>query len=321
MNKVIYSILVMMMVVIGSCDDFLETDISASSVILTAPRDSVQLSDGDVTFQWEHINGSYGYLLQIAYPTFERAEKIVLDTFIVENRLMHSLDSGWYEWRVSAENGAYYSPFSKSSFYVKEVLDNASSVSLKMPENGRRTRLESNKIIFSWEDVDDASEYLFKVRGDTTITQTTDQTSLTINLPNSGDFTWQVIAFLPNSEIAESEIRSLEVDKTAPTIVVLNNPTDGTELIEGSEIVFNWNESGDEDFEKYQFRLYNADSGEDILVEEYLSNLLNNTFTISEVANGSLPVGAYAWEVVSIDDLGNYVDTDLNRYRFTVKAQ
>jgi len=108
-----------------ACQDILEVDdISSSLIFLVAPTDNSTVQEGNVNFTWTEITEATGYHIQIAYPDFDNASQIVLDSIVVIDstyigpNLTKELLSNNYQWRVKGFNSDYQTDFTVSSFTV-----------------------------------------------------------------------------------------------------------------------------------------------------------------------------------------------------------
>lgn len=104
--------------VVGDFSVFVE-NLSDREVNLIAPTNMVELDSGGVKFDWDEVNESENYVLQIAAPSFDKAARIVLDTVLNKTTLTKNLVKGKYEWRVKAINTEYETKFKTKAFTVK----------------------------------------------------------------------------------------------------------------------------------------------------------------------------------------------------------
>ncbi|WP_461587606.1 fibronectin type III domain-containing protein [Winogradskyella sp.] len=95
-------------------------DISNDQVEITAPSNNSTLTITNVNFSWESIHDAEQYKLQIATPSFEEANQVVLDTTIIATGFIQGLSTGDYQWRVRAENSDYQTVFTTQSFSIEE---------------------------------------------------------------------------------------------------------------------------------------------------------------------------------------------------------
>ncbi len=104
-----------------SCEEIIyEEDISEENVILLAPQEGVEITEGTLSFSWSAVEYADEYNIQIATPTFESATQIVLDSVLTETTLTQDLLSGTYQWRAKAINSAYETAYTTHSFTVIE---------------------------------------------------------------------------------------------------------------------------------------------------------------------------------------------------------
>ncbi len=107
-----------------ACDDVIfEEDITQSYVRILAPTPQAQLTAGKINFNWEPIEGSDEYHIQIATPNFDSAKQIVLDSLVLGTDCNKLLAPGEYEWRVRGENSAYQTTYFYSDFSIIEVAE------------------------------------------------------------------------------------------------------------------------------------------------------------------------------------------------------
>ena len=100
------------------CEAILEEDISNRQVVILAPTENAQLTVGDITFSWQTLENATSYTIQIATPNFTNATQILLDTNAAENSASANLTAGNYQWRVSASNSEYTTPYTTINFTV-----------------------------------------------------------------------------------------------------------------------------------------------------------------------------------------------------------
>jgi len=97
-----------------------EVRIYESSVELLAPSDAVVLSDTDVTFTWNSVDGASEYVIQIATPDFSSPSQIVTDSTVTTTSFSTTLLAATtYEWRVKAKNPNYETAFTTRSLDIQ----------------------------------------------------------------------------------------------------------------------------------------------------------------------------------------------------------
>lgn len=320
--------------VIG-CDDIFETDISSETVLLTSPADGVAITGNEVKFLWEPVDGAYGYLLQVFAPSLEQVETVVLDTFVVGNSFAFPFDPGTYEWRVSAENSAYFTPFTLSSF---QVLGSGELGELtlmqEVPADKERTNVPV--VNFRWNalepaefyylelflDGEDAAPYIIKE--EETQRAMDFQTLLGVEQIEQ-TILWQVRAFDAIGQSVVSEIRKLYLDNIPLEVPPLVKPADEFKSPSGALTRFEWDMvDKQEQLGSFNFYLYRQLSNGGIEPVENYSPRLIGKDTFLEI--DGLPAGAYFWGVQTVDTYGNESLLDANgripeNFRFSFSVQ
>lgn len=100
------------------CEAILEEDISNQTVVLLAPAENTQLSEGDINFSWQVMDDATSYRIQVATPNFANATQLVLDLDTTETNASVMLTPGTYQWRVSASNSEYSTSYTTINFMV-----------------------------------------------------------------------------------------------------------------------------------------------------------------------------------------------------------
>ena len=104
-----------------TCDDLVEVDdISNEIVTVLAPSDNVTVTSTTVNFAWENVEDANQYKIQIARPSFEAAQEIIIDSILTTNRYSKTLESGDYQWRIKATNIEFETLFTTLNFSVEE---------------------------------------------------------------------------------------------------------------------------------------------------------------------------------------------------------
>lgn len=81
-------------------------DLSTLTIKLRAPADNLSITNNNINFWWDELNGAEEYELLIAMPSFDEdeIEALVFEEKTELNKLTVNLDSGRYEWGVRALN-------------------------------------------------------------------------------------------------------------------------------------------------------------------------------------------------------------------------
>lgn len=152
-------------IVFWACEDILEEpDISQIEVQLLAPTDGAVIVDNEVSFNWNFVEDTRSYKIQLAKPSFANAVQIVFDSLIEQDSL-GDLDTriqnirilnGQYQWRVKALNGGFETAYTTATFIIDgdENLDiiPPNTPQLVAPENN--ASVNETQIDFSWTRVE-----------------------------------------------------------------------------------------------------------------------------------------------------------------------
>jgi hypothetical protein len=94
-----------------SCDDVFEQDISNINVTLLGPMNGLETESVIHTFLWEIVKGADSYNFQIVSPNFHSIESVVMDTILVDSKILITLKPGKFQWRVNAVNSYFKSSY------------------------------------------------------------------------------------------------------------------------------------------------------------------------------------------------------------------
>jgi hypothetical protein len=97
-----------------------EKDISAITVKLLSPADTISTTLSKITFWWEKVDGSTVYVFQLIRPNFTKPEELISDVEITTNQIIIDLpkkDS--YQWRVKAKNGISETKYTTRTITLK----------------------------------------------------------------------------------------------------------------------------------------------------------------------------------------------------------
>ena len=96
------------------------TDLSSVQVTLLAPGDSLVTGEHDLTLWWEEVQDVDDYEVIVVTPSFENIDFLVEQTFVTDNNLEITLDSGAYEWGVRARNAVSTSPRAIHKLFINQ---------------------------------------------------------------------------------------------------------------------------------------------------------------------------------------------------------
>lgn len=279
------------------CDEIVETDITGEQVFLVAPADSAVTEFHNITFYWEWVPGASHYLFQLAAPSFEQPETFLEDTLVAGNSISLALDSGAYAWRVSAENGSYFTDFSMARFQIVGTKDlDKYKVELLSPQNNAYTN--DTIILFRWQPIIVADKYLLEVNNGELAEVILRETEYKLKIEKAdADIAWKVSAINDNS-IQTSETFSLSADFTPPSAPSLTGPPSDTVFMH-FPVRLRWTRSEEKILRDSLFIF----DEEEQLVSGFPKATEEIVYSLSE---SDLPGGgAYTWAVKSVDRAGN----------------
>lgn len=119
MSSILKYILLVGLFTISACALIFDDDISDESIEVIMPVDNAILSDSITLFWWDPVVGALDYTFQLIEGSFSSPQNLVLDTLVTTEKLHLELQSGNYQWRISA-NGANGS--TKYQLYSLEII-------------------------------------------------------------------------------------------------------------------------------------------------------------------------------------------------------
>lgn len=197
-----------------ACSDLVERDISSQEVSIIAPGDNISLDSGRVTFVWGSINQSVNYSFQIVVGDFDAPDLLIIDTLISTTKLTLNLDSGTYQWGVSAGNAYYNTPYSVRNMTISSKELSKGTVALLFPTDNQT--LSDTTFQFNWRDDSRVKEYVFKIIDYPKYSSVTENSFIIKAFENQdASYQWQVIGILEdNNQTISSQIYTFTITKT-----------------------------------------------------------------------------------------------------------
>lgn len=303
--------LILTIMVFVRCSDFFESDITDEKVELISPMQNYKSSSATISFWWNEVDGAMGYRLQVASPTFDSVQTMIIDTSLTSTSYTLTLYPGRYQWAVSAYNNSSATQY----FYRTLTIDTSNILSgtkviLRFPDNNFYSN--KSKILFRWYTLETATRYTFDIRKDNedgelvgpALTVTTDTISYTLG---EGTYYWSLQAF---NKVSASLVtsRKLTIDKTAPGTPVLVEPNDGDTLYTKNAMILNWRHSALSLAPINDSVIISKDSlfSESGIVEYARVDTIFYEMSLKDA-------GTYFWKVRSVDLAGN--TSDYSKYR------
>ncbi|MCB0770937.1 MAG: hypothetical protein KDC00_11090 [Flavobacteriales bacterium] len=279
------------------CKDIIEADLAGYGVVLLTPPDGYISTANLSAFRWEAIPGADAYRIQIAEPNFTNPVIYRYDSLVSGTTFDAPLQPGVYRWRVRGEN-----PNSSTSYYERGLVIEesttleGSSPLLIGPTSGAITA--ADPIMFSWEALNGAEDYRFELRsgsqtGSLVTAMIVGGTSIELNIPEEGPYTWGVQAQNSTSS-SNFSYWALTVDRTAPGTPILQEPINAIQL-PNAPFTFRWTTGS------------NAGSGasDSLFVVDAGAQVIRSIHAPAPQVTDSLGGGTYTWYVRTTDAAGN----------------
>lgn len=106
-------------ILLCNCEAIFIENISEKTVVLLAPTDTSEVTNGTIQFNWQKVSEASQYEIQLAYPNFDNASRILVDSLTTGTTISKDLAAGDYEWRVKALNSNFSTAYSSYRFSVK----------------------------------------------------------------------------------------------------------------------------------------------------------------------------------------------------------
>lgn len=217
-------------IILGSCESFLERDISDEVIVLNSPPKGSHSTTHSQTLWWNEVEGASSYQLQVVSPSFTYIQKLWLDTTVTTNQFSYTFAPDSIAWRVKALNDAYETAYTESVFVI-DSTEKPQTVNLISPKIN--AYLNNESIVFNWSTSNNATYYYFSLLldGDEIFSTTTTKTKIT--LPNSsmeypevddGEYTWTVYSGNKYGNSDPATERTLSIDRIVPETPIILAP-------------------------------------------------------------------------------------------------
>jgi len=244
MKKINRVAVIAIALVLFSCEDILEKDITNDMVELISPINYEEIESNVVVFKWNNISDADKYRIQI----FKTDKTKILDSLITKTNLTYPLPHGEYQWRVRAENFAYQSSYSlQADFSIIESTDLSNQqIILKNPANNYYTKITT--LTCNWEALTMADYYEFELlnvtNGETVVFQETNITNPTFIINNThlsaeAKYKWKVKGVNGTSE-TQFSISTFSIDRTNPNQPSNTIPAQNAIFTTNQTINFSW---------------------------------------------------------------------------------
>ncbi|HEX8514830.1 MAG TPA: hypothetical protein VF868_01435 [Bacteroidia bacterium] len=302
-NKFLFSLLALSSLLLYSCEEFIETDLSKKSIVIIAPADNITSSTFTPTFWWNDVKGANKYQLQIVKPDFATIQQFIVDTTVTTDRFIYTLSPGRYQWRVRALNGSSSTEYVTYSLTIDSTLDlSGQTMILATPSDNYYSNSFSHT--FTWNVMPNASNYVFQVYTSTGTPVGAAQSVTTNSTPYTfaaaGNYKWRIFAQNNTSNSPYKE-RNIIIDTTDPAIPVLIHPLANDTA--SNPVLLNWTSDASGSYDSV---VVYADSSLVSVVDIEVTGTGSHSFTGT--------VGQdYYWRVITKDAAGNWSPYTLKR--------
>ncbi|WP_268849103.1 hypothetical protein [Flavobacterium aestivum] len=301
-----------------SCSDVLEKDITNDLVELISPLDYEEIESNVVTFKWNSLADADKYRIQI----FKDGKTKILDSLMVKTNLTYPLPTGDYQWRVRAENFAYQSTYSiQAGFSIIESTDiGKQKIILKSPVDNYYTK--SNTITCSWNAVSLADYYEIELlnitNGETSVIKEPNIVDPTFifnstSLADEAKYRWKVKGINSISETLYSS-STFSIDRTNPNQPTNTLPAQNATFTANQSINFTWSIPTDAGVIQSPIS-YTIEFSNDV---NFTTIVLQKELTTASFDKAFTTIGNYYWRIKATDLAGN-VGIYSTPFKFIVK--
>lgn len=281
--------------VVVSCKQVFETNITQKVVNINAPNDNATLTSSSVTFWWEQVDGALKYNIQIAKPSFTNVQTLLLDSNVTVDKFNYSLGPGSYQWRIKATNGSSSTAWFTRSFSVDSSLNLAtSSVQLATPANGSSSNTFT--VALSWLPLTNATSYNLQVQnqtnGNTNTISGIYNTTYSYPFTAYGTYKWRVWAENANTQSQYSNWNTINITIPSPS---QSTPADRDSST--SPVSFSWTWAAAVTPVGDSIYIYGDSTGTTIVKADY-----STTKTYSYATSTKK---WYSWKIRTVDNAGN----------------
>lgn len=310
--------LIAISLVLFSCDDILEKDITNDMVELISPINYEEIESNVVIFKWNSLSDTDKYRIQI----FKTNKTKVLDTLVTKTSITYPLSRGEYQWRVRGENSAYQSSYSiQADFSVIESSDlEKQQIILKSPIDNFYTK--NSNLTCSWQSLSMADYYEFELlnitNGETIVFQETNITNptLIINntyLLNEAKYKWKVKGVNGSSNTLFSS-NLFSIDRTIPNQPNNTLPAQNATFTTNQTINFSWSMLADVGAIQSPIA-YTLEFANDI---NFTTGVQRNDISTSSIDKTFTIIASYYWRIKATDLAGN-VSIYSTPFKFIIK--
>lgn len=305
MKKINRVSIIAIALILFSCDDVLEKDITNDMIEIISPKDYEEIESNVVTFKWNSLSDADKYRIQI----FKTDKTKILDSLISKTNLKYPMLKGEYQWRVRGENFAYQSSYSlQADFSVIESTDlGKQQIILKNPIDNSYTK--NSTVTCTWDVLTMADSYVFELlnvtNGETSVIPETSITNPTFvinntNLSAEAKYKWKVKGVNGTSETLFSS-NTFSVDRTNPNQPSNTLPIQNASFTTNQTINFSWSILADVGAIQSTIT-YTIEFANDV---NFTTIIQKNDVSTASFDKAFTAIGSYYWRIKATDLAGN----------------
>ncbi|MCB0761755.1 MAG: hypothetical protein KDC12_09555 [Flavobacteriales bacterium] len=293
---------------LAACNVIGERDISCDHVKLLTPPDSAAVVSGVINFKWEEVPDALEYELQIVTPNFIEPLSYVSDTVLDKSSFSKAINPGTVTWRVRALNAGSKTGWSMRTLFVDTTAGlEGVQVDLISPQDGFISADQT--LEFSWSAVDGAEYYTWQLLynqsgkiGEVYLSEQPQSNELSMQIPD-GTWFWRVQGEVFGGTPSDFDIHSLIVDTGSPNAATPTYP-DGD--VVNSPVSFEWSSGTDAlTAVTERVKIYSDVEGANLVYSS------GEIVSPGSVDLSSLDPGLYYWSVLTTDEAGNAIESEL----------
>lgn len=303
-NKFYLPIITLFLMILQSCDDVLEKDISNDIVQTIAPTNNQVITSNVVAFSWNNLEGADKYRVQVF-----SGNTIFRDSVVTQLSLSLPINPGNYSWRVRGENFAYNSSYSLSSPFSVQLSSDLSSQQIILTSPNDAYYTNNSNVTMTWDALSSASTYSFELvnvtNGNTVINQQNNLSNTTVTLGSTvinqnAEYRWKVKGVNSTSQTPFSS-RKFYIDTVNPNQPSNSLPANNSTQTSGQSVNFSWTIPSDSGIVQspiyYTIEFSNSSS---------FSTITQSTdVTVNNFQQTFNTAGDYYWRVTAKDQAGN----------------
>ena len=291
--------LFLMGLIVISCSEIFEKDLSKKTISLTAPSDKVLTSYNSILFLWNEVEGVTGYNIKIVTPTFDSVQNIIVDSNVTTTRLQLSLNPGRYQWTVTAyNNSSNTSAQPRTLTIIADTLLENAFIRLLSPASA----INKTSVAFKWDLVYNATSYIFELKktdwttGVLVESKEVTTNTITVNALENTKYYWGVKAKNSSSE-SQFYKQILTIDTIPPSSPQLLTPAN-SQSITGLSVTFSWKDAANAGANARDSLLVYTDTAK---TQKILSLLISDSTYSYDFTSKQ----KYYWQVGTLDEAGN----------------